>query len=155
MHLFFRNLPIGTVGLLEEDGLLRRLFFEGQPRFPDAVLSMTPLLRLAFEELEACFQGELAAFSVPLAPPATAFDGAVRSALLAIPRGETATYGVLARAIGKPGAARAVGSACRRNPLPLFIPCHRVVPASGMPGEYSGGRDLKARLLRLERYAGC
>lgn len=151
MPLFFRNLPsVGTVGLREEEGQLARLYFRDRLAFSDDTLAMTPLLRRAFEELEAWLVGDLAAFSVPLAPPSSAFEGRVRSAILSIPRGRTATYGAVAEAAGSPRGARAVGSACRRNPLPLFVPCHRVVPSSGFPGRYRGGTALKARLLRLE-----
>ncbi len=86
--------------------------------------------------------------------PLTPFARAVLEQTLAIPRGQVRTYGELARAIGKPGAARAVGSALARNPVPLLVPCHRVVPAGGQIGHYSdGGREWKERLLRLEGIA--
>lgn len=151
MNIFFRNLPIGTVGLSEQDGVLTGLYFQGQFRFPDGTLALTPPLNEAFLQLEAWLKGDLDTFRLPLLPPRTPFEGCVREALLAVTRGRTATYGAIAEAIGMPGSARAVGSACRRNPLPLFIPCHRVVPSSGGPGQYRGGAALKLQLLERER----
>ncbi len=82
----------------------------------------------------------------------TAFRQAVWRAITAIPYGETATYTELARSIGKPGAARAIGTACGKNPLALFIPCHRVVRASGEDFGYSWGPERKRALLRHEGY---
>ena len=81
----------------------------------------------------------------------TAFQRQVWQAIAAIPAGETKTYGELARAIGNPGAVRAVGTACGRNPLPLFIPCHRVVAANGGIGGFSAGLPWKRLLLSIER----
>ncbi|HNT72585.1 MAG TPA: MGMT family protein, partial [Methanothrix sp.] len=82
----------------------------------------------------------------------TPFQGEVLHATSAIPPGETATYGEIAERLGRPGAARAVGTALRRNPLPLIIPCHRVVGSRGVGG-YSPGVDLKRRILEVERGA--
>lgn len=89
----------------------------------------------------------------PLAWPeqATPFQRAVWEALLRIPVGETRTYGQLAAAIGRPKAARAVGQACGANPIPVLIPCHRVVAGSGGLGGFSGGLEWKRRLLAVER----
>jgi methylated-DNA-[protein]-cysteine S-methyltransferase len=80
---------------------------------------------------------------------ATTFARSVWTALVAVPSGRTVTYGALATAIGRPGAARAVGGACARNPVPLVVPCHRVVASAG-PGGYAGGAALKWSLLRAE-----
>lgn len=81
----------------------------------------------------------------------TAFQQRVWRQLLEIPGGELVTYQELAKAVGKPMAARAVGNACGRNPIPLLIPCHRVVRSNGEPGGYSAGLDWKERLLKVER----
>ena len=79
------------------------------------------------------------------------FEQAVLAACRAIPRGEVRTYADLAAAVGRPGAARAVGNAMRRNPVPLLVPCHRVVRRDGTIGQYSmGGPEMKRRLLQLE-----
>ncbi len=87
---------------------------------------------------------------MPLGPEGTAFDHRVWDAVAAIPYGETVTYGEIARAIGSPNGARAVGTANGRNPIPIIIPCHRVVAAGGKLGGYGGGLPLKRRLLDLE-----
>lgn len=84
-------------------------------------------------------------------PAGTPFQLAVWRALTAIPFGETRTYGQIAKAIGHPRAARAVGTACALNPVPLLVPCHRVVPAGGGVGNYAGGTAMKAALLGMER----
>lgn len=89
---------------------------------------------------------------IPVHLSVSAFDLEVLRALRDIPAGEVATYGEIAARLGRPRAARAVGSACARNPVPVIIPCHRVVPASGGLGNYSGGEgwDTKAAILRKE-----
>ena len=89
-------------------------------------------------------------FTFPVLPEGTAFDRRVWEAVAEIPYGETATYGEIARRLGKPSAARAVGTANGRNPVPPVIPCHRVVAAGGGLGGYGGGLPLKRRLLDLE-----
>lgn len=100
--------------------------------------------------LEDYFNGKPVSFQVPLNPFGTAFDRLVWSALSAIPWGAALSYGDLAEAIGKPGAARAVGGACARNPIPIIIPCHRVLGSGGSIGGYSGGEGVKEKLLILE-----
>jgi AraC family transcriptional regulator of adaptative response/methylated-DNA-[protein]-cysteine methyltransferase len=90
---------------------------------------------------------------LPLDIRATAFQRRVWQALCAIPRGETRSYGAIARAIGRPSAARAVGRACASNPVALVIPCHRAVRGDGAPGGYAWGIERKRRLLERERRA--
>lgn len=103
--------------------------------------------------LDEYFHGNPVSFDVPLNPSGSAFDRLVWSALSAIPWGMALSYGELAEAIGKPGAARAVGGACGRNPIPVIIPCHRVLQAGGSLGGYSGGEGIKEKLLILEGIA--
>jgi len=103
-----------------------------------------------FKELDEYFLGRPTSFSVPLNPSGSAFDTLVWKALLAIPWGCFLSYGELAEAIGTPGAARAVGSSCARNPIPIIIPCHRVLLSGGVIGGYSGGEGVKEKLLTLE-----
>ncbi len=107
----------------------------------------------AAEQLTEYFAGRRTEFDLPLAPRGTAFQLAVWKALLGISYGETASYGAIARAIGRPGASRAVGAATGRNPLSLVVPCHRVVGADGTLTGYGGGLDRKAWLLDLEARA--
>ncbi|NLG87469.1 MAG: methylated-DNA--[protein]-cysteine S-methyltransferase [Firmicutes bacterium] len=121
--------------------------------FPEESLTMAPdflYLKEAVKQLNDYLAGRLRIFSLPLDLRGTTFQIAVWQALLTVPYGKTVTYGDLAVAAGHPRAARAVGSAMRANPLPLFVPCHRVLPADGTLGGYGGGRELKRRLLELE-----
>jgi methylated-DNA-[protein]-cysteine S-methyltransferase len=96
------------------------------------------------------FSGEDLTFSPLLRPEGTGFQREVWTALRAIPPAQTRTYGEVAEAIGRKGAARAVGQACARNPIPILVPCHRVVPAGEGIGEYSGAEGVKQELLEHE-----
>jgi methylated-DNA-[protein]-cysteine S-methyltransferase len=109
----------------------------------------SPLLDTARRQLDEYFAGRRRRFTLPLAPVSTPFQHGFFEALMAIPFGETRTYGELARVLEVP--AQAVGQACGANPIPILIPCHRVLGASG-PGGYSGrgGVETKLALLRLE-----
>lgn len=100
--------------------------------------------------LDEYFIGKPVTFNVPLNPSGSPFDALVWNALSAIPWGHALSYGELAEAIGKPGASRAVGGACARNPIPIIIPCHRVLSTGGSIGGYSGGKGVKEKLLILE-----
>src|SRR5699024_5695398 len=108
------------------------------------------LLARGKEELLAYLAGERRDFDLPLAPQGTPFQRKVWSALADIPYGQTITYGELARRVGCPKGSRAVGQANHRNPLPILLPCHRVVGANGTLTGYGGGLELKEWLLRLE-----
>ncbi len=143
------NTPIGT--LLPErnaDGL-SGVRFEG-----DRAVSTDPLLLDAADQLRAYFAGELREFDLPLAPRGTEFQRQVWAAVSGIPYGATAAYSEIAAAIGRPSACRAVGAANGRNPLPVIVPCHRVIGAAGSLTGYGGGLDRKRSLLDLERAAG-
>jgi methylated-DNA-[protein]-cysteine S-methyltransferase len=105
----------------------------------------------ALGQLRAWFAGERRAFDLPLAPRGTPFQLAVWDAVAAIPWGTTCSYADVARRIGKPAAVRAVGAANGANPLPLIIPCHRVIGANGALTGYGGGLPLKQQLLAWER----
>lgn len=102
-------------------------------------------------QLAAYFAGDLTEFALPLAPVGTAFQTRVWDELRAIPYGATCSYGDLARRLGSPGAARAVGLANGRNPISIIVPCHRVLGTSGRLTGYSGGMERKAFLLALEQ----
>ena len=105
----------------------------------------------AIAQLEAWFAGAIQAFDFALAAEGTPFRKAVWSELVRIPYGETISYGELARRIGDPSASRAVGAANGANPLPIVVPCHRVIGANGSLVGYGGGLALKERLLALEK----
>ena len=136
--------PVGDLSITEEDGAIVALDW-GWGRDQD----MTPLLQRARDQLNAYFDGDPVDFDLPLNPAGSAFQRRVWKAMCDIPAGGTETYGSLAGRID--GIARAVGTACGKNPIPVIIPCHRVVAASGLGG-YSGdgGLDTKVALLRLE-----
>ena len=112
---------------------------------------VSPVLAQAAAQLAEYFAGQRQSFTVPLAPRGTPFQQEVWRALCAIPYGQTRSYGQLAAALGRPSASRAVGGACRRNPIWLMIPCHRVVGASGSLTGYAGGLERKKALLALEQ----
>ena len=103
------------------------------------------------EQLTEYFEGKRTQFQLPLDFDGTAFQKAVWEELLRIPYGETRSYGDIAKAIGRPGAARAVGMANHDNPIAVVIPCHRVVGRDGSLTGYAGGLQLKAQLLSIER----
>lgn len=145
--------PLGEILLCGDDDGLHRLVLaaEETPDPAEADCDDAALLE-AREQLLAYLAGRRRHFSLTLAPGGSEFQRQVWAALLRIPYGETRTYGDLARRLGREGAARAIGAASGANPLPLLIPCHRVVAADGLGG-YSSGPALKRRLLTLEGVA--
>ena len=108
------------------------------------------LIKLAKRELTAYFASQLKEFSVPLDWHGTAFQESVWRALTAIPYGETVSYGDIARAIGRPQSARPTGGAVGRNPLPILVPCHRVIGSNHALTGFTGGLNIKVALLELE-----
>jgi len=136
--------PIGALCLTESDGALTALAWDGDGA------DETPLLLEAERQLREYFSGRRRDFDLPLAPRGTPFQTAVWNALREIPYGEARSYASLAAAIGNPRACRAVGMANHRNPLPILIPCHRVVGADGSLTGYAGGLECKRFLLDLE-----
>ena len=144
--------PIGPLLLWGDGEGLRGISFQrSHPLRPSAAWrrSRKPFGR-ALEQLTAYFAGRLDRFDVALAPQGTPFQIEVWSALREIPYGETTTYAAIARRLGRPQAFRAVGAANGRNPIPILIPCHRVVGADGSLTGFGGGLDVKRALLALE-----
>lgn len=138
--------PIGPLTIAESDGEIVALSFgEGQPAGV-----CTEILHEAERQLHQYFAGERQAFDLPVRPAGTPFQRSVWQALAEIPFGETRTYAEIARRIGRPKACRAVGMANHVNPIPVIIPCHRVIGADGSMTGYAGGLDVKRRLLALE-----
>jgi methylated-DNA-[protein]-cysteine S-methyltransferase len=146
--------PIGSLLLVAEGERLLEIRFltveRAQAPDPAGVEGDTAVLREARSQLGAYFAGELRDFDLPLAPRGTPFQLAVWEALLDIPYGETWSYADLARRLDRPTATRAVGAANGRNPLPIVVPCHRVIGADGSLTGYGGGLPIKRKLLRLE-----
>ncbi len=137
--------PVGDLTVSEDDGAIVSLDFgRGMTQ------THTALLNTAVEQLAAYFDGSLTRFDLPLNPHGTAFQQRVWELMVAIPYGGTRAYDDLARDLSS--APRAVGGACGANPIPVIIPCHRVLAAGGKMGGYSGGEGLptKIALLRLE-----
>jgi methylated-DNA-[protein]-cysteine S-methyltransferase len=145
--------PIGSLTATAEDDQLVGLSV-GDATEPRADEWMAPEDYLLFRELESqlasYWQGEPVAFDVPLAPRGTAFQKRVWAALLEIPRGNTISYGELARRIDRPAAVRAVGRANGANPISILIPCHRVIGGKGTLTGYAWGLERKRKLLLLE-----
>jgi len=140
---------IGTIYLLFTDNALRGLDFTR----PDENLRKGEAPPLVKKELLEYFQRGRASFTAKIILlKGTDFEKMVWLALREIPYGETRTYKWLAEKIGRPAAFRAVGQALSRNPLPIFLPCHRVIESDGSLGGYSGGTDIKRRLLDMEYY---
>ena len=110
-----------------------------------------PVLKAASNELKLFFAQRLKKFTIPVAPSGTEFQRSVWKALQKIPFGKTASYGDIARQVGKPNAMRAVGAANKRNPICIIIPCHRVIGADGSLTGFGGGIGRKKYLLALER----
>lgn len=123
------------------------------PDTPQGDTPPEPLLAAAFAQLREYLAGQRKAFELPLAPVGTVFQKHIWTLLTEIPFGAVATYGEIAARAGRPNAARAVGGACHCNPIPIFIPCHRVVAAGGRLGGFGLGLELKQRLLDLEGIA--
>lgn len=151
MYTYFYDYSIGRIGITEKDGKITNVYITNKELPRDMQLTETPLLKEAARQLESYFAGELKEFSLPLEPSGTDFMRQVWSALCEIPFGKTATYGEIAERIGRPKAARAVGLANNRNPIPIFIPCHRVIGADGSLTGYRGGLEMKKKLLELEK----
>lgn len=137
--------PLGRIGLRERNGAIVRLFWDGPPDGPQ-----TPLLRRAADQIQEYFAGSRREFDLPLAPAGSDFQRAVCDLMRAIPFGETRSYGDLAKDLGV--APQPVGQACGGNPIPILIPCHRVLASDGGLGGFSakGGVETKVKLLRHE-----
>ena len=137
--------PVGDLTISEDDGAIVSVDWGW-----GAMQTETPLLREARRQLDLYFDGELKQFDLPLRPHGTRLNKQVWAAMLRIPYGFTETYGKIAVELG--ATARSVGGSCGANPIPVLIPCHRVLAANGGLGGYSGdgGVETKVFLLRLE-----
>ena len=150
MNLYFHHTAIGRIGIAEDNGSITNLFFETDTVPQYVEMCETELIKEAFRQLEAFLAGELKSFSLPLAPRGTEFMRAVWKILREVPYGKTTSYKDIAIASGNPKAARAVGMANNKNPIPLLIPCHRIIGTDGKLVGYRGGLDVKRKLLELE-----
>lgn len=142
---------IGLITLVESDGAITELRFGAEP---SGAAGETPLLSRAREQLLEYLAGARREFDLPLRPEGTDFQMRCWRSLCAIPYGQTISYGEQAARVGNPKACRAVGMANNRNPIPILIPCHRVIGRDGALTGYGGGLHIKELLLRLERGEG-
>ena len=157
------NSPLGPLGLVARNGKLARVFLGVDPRwFPQQVertygaagREVQAPFREVIHQLREYFEGKRLVFRTPLdLDQGTPFQRKVWRALQGIPYGETVSYKEIARTIGQPSAARAVGGANGANPIPIIVPCHRVVASDRGLGGYSAGLEIKTRLLELEARA--
>jgi len=153
MYYCYLDTPIGDLLLAGDDGALSLVGFpKGKMRHdpdPEWIYNEKPFAA-ARQQLREYFEGERKDFDLPLNMSGTEFQVQVLEELRRIPYGETASYADIAARIGRPKAMRAVGAANGRNPLPIVIPCHRVIGSSGSLTGFGGGLDTKEALLRLE-----
>jgi len=157
MSLFYKfmNSPVGRLKLVASHKALVAILWQNERpnRVPLTELiedADLPILTKAEQQLNEYFAGKRKTFKLPLDMRGTPFQKNVWEALLAIPSGETKTYGELAKQLGAPSASRAVGAAIGRNPISIVVPCHRVIGSSGKLTGFAGGLDTKARLLGHE-----
>ncbi|MCL1982289.1 MAG: methylated-DNA--[protein]-cysteine S-methyltransferase [Clostridiales bacterium] len=150
-NLYYYDSPVGKIGIAEEDGAVTDLFFKGEAVPQGAQLEETALLKEAGKQIAEYFGKKRKAFDLPLKLEGTEFQKRDWQELLKIPYGETRSYGELAKALGIPKGARAVGLANNRNRISIIVPCHRVVGADGKLVGYGGGLPIKEFLLNLEK----
>jgi methylated-DNA-[protein]-cysteine S-methyltransferase len=151
-NVFYYETELGRIGIAETDNKITHLFFNSEGfSEKDFEETETPVLREAAKQLREYLNGKRREFDLPLAPKGTEFMLRVWNALQEIPYGETRSYKDIAAMAGNSKACRAVGMANNRNPISIFIPCHRVIGAGGDLIGYGGGLDKKRFLLALEK----
>ena len=152
MNVLNIHTPIGELQLISDGQHLVKIAFPGQHEENAKDSAEDSTLRLATKQLTEFFDGNRRQFDLPLAPAGTPFQRDVWTQLAQIPYGEVRCYRDIAVALGKPTAMRAVGAANGRNPLPIVVPCHRVIGADGSLTGFAGGLECKRQLLLLEGY---
>ncbi|MCX7386262.1 MAG: methylated-DNA--[protein]-cysteine S-methyltransferase [Planctomycetota bacterium] len=156
---YLEDTPVGKLLVAGDKLGLRHVSFE-KSHFSASVtspgidwqLNAQPLQE-AVRQLRAYFSGKLQVFDLPLAAAGTEFQRRVWKALCRVPYGTTASYGEIAKSVGNPAAARAIGMANGRNPIAIIVPCHRIIGSSGQLVGYGGGLHHKQTLLKLEGIA--
>ena len=149
--LCVRSTAIGRIAIEGDGDFITHLHLPSTTALLDGFTKReSPVVREAFRQLELYLDGKLREFDLPMRPEGTPFMKRVWSELVKVPYGATTSYKELAEASGNPKAVRAVGTANAKNPIAIFIPCHRVINTGGKLGGYGGGLDLKKTLLELE-----
>ena len=141
--------PVGKIIVMADDEAVTHIELSAKHR-PAGKPKLNAVLTRAQKQLVEYFTGKRENFDLPLKPEGTAFQQKVWKALAKIPFGQTRSYGQIAKAVNSPAASRAVGAACGRNPLPIVIPCHRVVGSTGSLTGFGGGLSMKEWLLKHE-----
>jgi methylated-DNA-[protein]-cysteine S-methyltransferase len=152
--IWFYDYPIGKIGIAEENGCITRIVFGNKNCPEDFAVMKTALIDKAASQLDEYFSGKRKEFDLPLRLPGTPFQRSCWAALQSIPWGETRSYKDIAVQIGNPKAVRAVGMANNRNPIPIIVPCHRVIGSDGSLTGYGGGLHVKKCLLDIEKSRG-
>ncbi len=152
-NIYYYQIPLGNIAICEEEGLITNLFMEEEISITKEEFQLleTEEIRKTYYQLKEYFAGKRKQFHLPLNPQGTSFQKKVWDELLKIPYGEVVTYKEIAERIGKKGAHRAVGNANHHNPIPIIIPCHRVVMSNQKLGGYAFGTEKKNILLCLEK----
>lgn len=148
-YFYSYSTPVREITILTENEFITRISFK-RCVFDDATESETPLHRHAITQLREYFSGKRTVFGLPVNPAGTDFQKKVWEALQTIPYGETRSYKQIAAMVGNDKASRAVGLANNKNPIPIIIPCHRVIGTNGKLTGYAGGLDIKEVLLHTE-----
>ncbi len=149
-YCMYMDCELGQILLIEEDGFLTYASFHKEPS-GHMIMAETELLLEVKQQILAYLAGERKQFDLPMNPKGTVFQKKVWAALMEIPYGKTASYGEIAKMVGSPKGARAVGMANHVNPIVVVVPCHRVIGANGKLVGYGGGMDKKVYLLDLEK----
>lgn len=148
--LLFHTTEIGKLAIAGNDKFITNFYFAGEAIPDNFQETHFPLLEEAAFQLDEYLTGRRKYFTLPLRPEGTPFMQKVWEYLLTVPYGEIVSYKDVAVSIGKPDAYRAVALACQKNPIPIFIPCHRVIKNNGDLGGYKGGASIKKKLIALE-----
>jgi methylated-DNA-[protein]-cysteine S-methyltransferase len=152
MALYFYHTEIGQIGIEENDNKISAIYIENEQKLNTTPkIAETKVIKETAKQIKAYFRGELTQFSVEFSLGGTEFMRRVWLELVKIPYGQTATYGEIAKRVGSPKGYRAVGLANNRNPIPIIIPCHRVIGADGSLVGFRSGLHIKQKLLDLEK----
>jgi methylated-DNA-[protein]-cysteine S-methyltransferase len=147
--VFFYDTTIGKIGISENGTAVTNIYFNENPENEEQLVE-TPLIKKAFEQINEYLDGRRKTFDFPIELIGTEFQKSVWRSLQEIPYGLTKTYKEIAVAIGNEKACRAVGMANNKNPLPIVIPCHRVIGSNGKLVGYAGGLNIKENLIQIE-----
>ncbi|WP_304340445.1 methylated-DNA--[protein]-cysteine S-methyltransferase [Metaclostridioides mangenotii] len=150
-NIFVYETEIGELAIADNGKAITELYFKNKIDVEGKNIEETELIKKAFNEFKEYLSGDRKNFDIPLEPEGTDFQLKVWEALKSIPYGETCSYKDIAKKVGSPKAYRAVGLANNKNPISIFIPCHRVIGSNGKLVGYGGGLDVKEFLLKLEK----